>query len=254
MKKLFALFITLFFFNNYSFARSIGETEITTEDGIEVFQEEKYYLLKKNVEIISDELQLSAQTVKIYFEEDLYDITGLIAKKEVNFSSNKYGIEGKGNNLNFDLKNQIIIINGEQSQLFLEKTKMYSDGEITVKNIGGSFSVIGKNSKLVNEQLQITGSSIKGNFQLINDKRDIINLFVEDNDKLNIKNGDILMIAKKAIFNKKKSIIELFDDVQIVRNNEKITGDYGILNTNKNSYKVSSNKSKKVKAILGSDE
>ena len=34
---------------NYNFAlgRNAGETEITTEDGIEVFQEEKYYLLKK---------------------------------------------------------------------------------------------------------------------------------------------------------------------------------------------------------------
>ena len=32
-------------------ARDVGQTEITTEDGIEVFQDEKYYLLKKNVEI-----------------------------------------------------------------------------------------------------------------------------------------------------------------------------------------------------------
>ena len=31
----------------YAFSRNIGETEITTEDGIEVFQEEKYYLVKK---------------------------------------------------------------------------------------------------------------------------------------------------------------------------------------------------------------
>ena len=29
------------------FSRGIGETEITTDDGIEVFQNEKYYLLKK---------------------------------------------------------------------------------------------------------------------------------------------------------------------------------------------------------------
>ena len=28
-------------------SRGIGETEITTDDGIEVFQNEKYYLLKK---------------------------------------------------------------------------------------------------------------------------------------------------------------------------------------------------------------
>ena len=29
-------------------AREIGETEITTEDGIEVFQNEKYYLFLEN--------------------------------------------------------------------------------------------------------------------------------------------------------------------------------------------------------------
>ena len=28
-------------------ARETGETEITTDDGIEVFQDEKFYLLKK---------------------------------------------------------------------------------------------------------------------------------------------------------------------------------------------------------------
>ena len=37
--------IILFSFNIK--AREVGETEITTEDGIEVFQDEKYYLLKK---------------------------------------------------------------------------------------------------------------------------------------------------------------------------------------------------------------
>ena len=58
------------------------------------------------------------------------------------------------------------------------------------------------------------------------------------------------MFSKKAIYNKNKSIIELFEEVEIIRNNETITGDYGILDTNKKSYKVSSKNSKKVKAII----
>ena len=36
-------------------------------NGIEVFQEEKYYLLKKNVEIVSDEFELNGNLVKIFF-------------------------------------------------------------------------------------------------------------------------------------------------------------------------------------------
>ena len=56
-------------------ARVVGETEITTEDGIEVFQNEKFYLLKKNVKILSDSFTLSADKVKIDFDKNLYDIT-----------------------------------------------------------------------------------------------------------------------------------------------------------------------------------
>ena len=47
MKKIVIIFLILFLNHKYAYSRNIGETEITTEDGIEVFQEEKYYLLKK---------------------------------------------------------------------------------------------------------------------------------------------------------------------------------------------------------------
>ena len=45
MIKLIIFFFITFYFNS-AISRDAGETEITTEDGIEVFQEEKYYLLK----------------------------------------------------------------------------------------------------------------------------------------------------------------------------------------------------------------
>ena len=40
MKKLLIIFFLL---TNQMHAREIGETEITTEEGIEVYQKEKYY-------------------------------------------------------------------------------------------------------------------------------------------------------------------------------------------------------------------
>ena len=73
----------------------IGETEITTEDGIEVFQNEKYYLLKKNVKIVSDNFTLNADEVKINFDKSLYDITELDAKGNVNFNSNEFEMKRK---------------------------------------------------------------------------------------------------------------------------------------------------------------
>ena len=48
MKKIILLFIL---FTTFLHSREIGQTEISTEEGIEVYQKEKYYLLKKNVEI-----------------------------------------------------------------------------------------------------------------------------------------------------------------------------------------------------------
>ena len=254
MIKLVIFFFIIFYFNS-AISRDAGETEITTEDGIEVFQEEKYYLLKKNVEIFSDDLELKGQLVKIFFEKDLYDIKELVASENVEFVSELYNLNGKGNNVKFNIIDQKIFINGKNSELYLETTEMLSDGKIIVNNLDSTFLIDGPNSKLVSDNIYITGSKIDGTFETINNKRDIANLNVEDKNKLNIKTDDIEMFSKKAIYDKKKSTIELFDNVLIKRGNEIISGDYGIINTTKNSYKVSSNNSKKVKAIIaGTDE
>ena len=254
MIKLIIFFFIIFYFNS-AISRDAGETEITTEDGIEVFQEEKYYLLKKNVEIFSDDLELKGQLVKIFFDKDLYDIRELVASENVEFISELYNLNGKGNNVRFNIKDQKIFINGNNSELYLETTEMLSDGKIIVNNLNSTFLIDGPNSKLVSDNIYITGSKIDGTFETINNKRDIANLNVEDKNKLNIKTDDIEMFSKKAIYDKKKSTIELFDNVLIKRGNEIISGDYGIINTAKSSYKVSSNNSKKVKAIIvGTDE
>ena len=254
MIKLIIFFFIIFYFNS-AISRDAGETEITTEDGIEVFQEEKYYLLKKNVEIFSDDLELKGQLVKIFFDKDLYDIRELVASENVEFISELYNLNGKGNNVRFNIKDQKIFINGNNSELYLETTEMLSDGKIIVNNLNSTFLIDGPNSKLVSDNIYITGSKIDGTFETINNKRDIANLNVEDKNKLNIKTNDIEMFSKKAVYDKKKSTIELFDNVLIKRGNEIISGDYGIINTAKSSYKVSSNNSKKVKAIIvGTDE
>ena len=162
MKKYVFLFLIIFFNYKYAIGRNIGETVITTDDGIEVFQEEKYYLLKKNVEIISDEFELSGDLVKIYFEEDLYDIQALIASTGVNFNSTTYNIKGKGETLKFNIQNEEINVTGKESELFLEATEMFSDGSITVDNLAGSFSIEGSNSKLISDTIFITGFMING--------------------------------------------------------------------------------------------
>ena len=250
MKKNLFLFLIIFLNYKYAIGRNIGETEITTDDGIEVFQQEKYYLLKKNVEIISDEFELSGDLVKIYFEEDLYDIQELIASTRVNFKSNAYKIKGKGETLKFNIQNEKINVTGEESELFLETTEMFSDGSITVDNLAGSFSIEGSNSKLISDTIFITGFMINGVLVNNNGTKEITNLKVQDENILSIITEDTEMFSKKAFYDKEKSIIELFESVTIKRGSEIITGDYGILDTNKNSYKVSSNNTNKVKVII----
>ncbi len=127
---------------------------------------------------------------------------------------------------------------------------MLSDGKIIVNNLNSTFLIEGPNSKLISDNIYIIGSKIDGTFETINNKRDIANLNVEDKNKLNIRTDDIEMFSEKAVYDKKKSTIELFNNVLIKRGNEIISGDYGIINTTKNSYKVSSNNTKKVKAII----
>ena len=247
----FVIFFLIVLLNyKYALGRNIGETEITTEDGIEVFQEEKYYLLKKNVEIVSDEFKLNGNLIKIFFQKDLYDIQELVASTDVSFKSSAYNIKSKGETLKFNIKNEEIIVTGEKSELFLETTEMFSDGSITVDNLAGSFSIEGSNSKLISDEIFITGFMINGVIISKNGTREISNLEVTDKNILSIITEDTEMFSKKAFYDKEKSIIELFDSVTIKRGSEIITGDYGVLDTNKNSYKVSSNNSNKVKVII----
>ena len=63
MKKIVIIFLILFLNHKYAYSRNIGETEITTAEGIEVFHEDKYYLLKKNVELVSYEFELNGKLV-----------------------------------------------------------------------------------------------------------------------------------------------------------------------------------------------
>ena len=243
------LLIILFFLTSLTSAREIGQTEITTEEGIEVFQNEKYYLLKKNVIILSDDFELKADLVKAYFDKDLYDIINIKSEGNVKLSSSK-GIVAIGQKVNFDPKNENILILGTNSSLVYKDLFMKSDEKIQVKNLNGEFDLKGKNSELKTDNIIIIGNFIKGNYITINEINEIENLIVEDDNIANIKTKKINMFANKAIYNKKENTIELFNNVKIVRDNEIIFGDYANINTLDESYKVISKNSQKVKVLI----
>ena len=244
------LSIIFILYSSLGIARGIGETEITTDDGIEVFQNEKYYLLKKNVVITSDDFEINSDRIKANFEKDLYDITSLETKGNSKLNGVKYGITGKGDEMYINIKSEEIIVRGIRSILNLEDTMMSSDGLIKVNNSLGTFELIGANSNLKNNDLDIHGKFISGSFLESGDKKQINKLNIEDEDSLKIITENLEMHSQKAIYNKETNIIELFSKVKIKKDQEIITGDYGYFDTEKKSYKVKSNNNSKVKITL----
>tara|TARA_B100000989_G_scaffold256595_1_gene205848 strand:+ start:1079 stop:1843 length:765 start_codon:yes stop_codon:yes gene_type:complete len=235
-------------------SREVGETEITTEDGIEVFQSEKYYLLKKNVIIKSDNFSLNADLVKINFNKSLYDIVELNAEGTVDFNSHKLNLSGFGETLKYEVIIEKLKVEGDNSKLVTEDIEMYSDGFIEVNNQNGKFYLKGKNSKLNSENIFIKADKINGIFSNETNKQKITFLDVSDNELSYVKNNDTEMYAKEIKFNSDTSIIELFNNVTIIRNEERITGDYGTLDTKNNSYKIKSNNQSNVKVIIKNNE
>ena len=254
MTNLIYIFLYFIFHISIVEARELGETEILTDEGIEVFQNEKYYLLKKNVQINSDDFVLFGDQVKIYFEKDLYDIVKIFADGNVQLDSESYGIKAEGNKIEITVKKEQISVTGTNSKLILEDVTMISDGNINVANINGKFSLSGKNSSLKTETILIIGENIDGIFLETETGKEVTKINVNDNKISNIKTPDTDMYALKASYDKKNSIIELFEEVKVIRGGETITGDYGTLDTNNNSYKVKSNNSKKVKVIISNTD
>ena len=63
MIKLFTSYLFFIFASWNLLARNVGETEITTDEGIEVFQNEKFYLLKKMLKLFL--IRLVYQVIKL---------------------------------------------------------------------------------------------------------------------------------------------------------------------------------------------
>ena len=229
--------------------REPGQTEITTEEGIEVFQKEKYYLLKKNVLIESDDFILSADLVKAFFDKDLYDIQKIESEGNVNFTSSK-GYNGIGERLDFSIKNNLMNIFGNNALLNMNNLIMKSDNYIMIDDSKGKFKLEGNISELSTDTMNIIGSYIDGSYQEINSINEINNLIVKSDEITEITTDTLKMFSLKAVYSKKDNIIELFDNVKVIRNNEIIMGDYAKINTLNESYKVSSKESNKVKVLI----
>ena len=229
-----------------------NQIEITTDEGIEVFQNEKYYLLKKNVEIITNNFVLSSDLVKVYFKNDLYDIVKIECSDNVKFKTVS-GIIAKGNKVNLDILNDNIEILGNNSELKYNNLFLFSNELIFIDRVKENFKLRGEGSMLDSNNIKVIGSLIFGSFSNVEGSNEISTLEVTDEISANIITEKINMFSMKAIYSKKNNIIELFDNVKIKSKNELILGDNATINTVDNSYKISSNGSQKVKILINNE-
>ena len=255
MIKLIKILILVNLVNFSSIAREKGQIEITANQGVEVFQVEKYYYLKEKVNILSDNFELNADEVKAFFDKDLYDIYEIQASGNSTFYSEE-GIYAFGEKIFFNLRNETIVINGKNSKLQFNDLNMFSNNLIDVDNLQQKFNLQGELSILQNNEIKIIASSIKGKFINNNKINEIEELFIKDQKKLNIITKTSSMFALKANYNKLNNTIELHENVLIIRDQETIEGEYALINIANESYKIKSKENKKVKIILNtsSDE
>ena len=148
------------------------------------------------------------------------------------------------------MKNNLINIFGNNALLNMDNLIMKSDNYIMIDDSKGKFKLEGNISELTTDTMNIIGSSIDGSYQEINEINEINNLVVKSDKITEITTDKLKMFSSKAVYSKKDNIIELFDNVKVIRNNEIIIGDYAKINTLNESYKISSKESNKVKVLI----
>ena len=248
MNYLIYIFCLIYF--NTAFANESILTEITADDGIEVFQVDKYYLLKKNVKINSNNFNLIGDYVKVFFRDDLYDIIKIDASGNVKLNSIQQNINTISENLSLDIDTEEILLSGIKSKLKSKNIKMLSDGFIKLNNKSGNFHLNGANSKLQSDEISINSTDIIGTFIENNEINEIKYIETNNEDIGLILTNDTELYSKKAIYKKETSIIELIENVKIIKGSETILGDYGELDTLNSSYKIRSNSESKVKIVI----
>ena len=221
MKKKFLLLIFFIFLIKALNAEQIDNdtTVITTDGGINVYQDEKYYDLNKNVKIKSKNFSLKADNVIAHYNKDFYDLTKIIATGGVEIITSE-GSEIKGNKVIYDINS-------------------------------GNFSIFG-NGIFIIDELRIEGEDIQGIITEIDKVKYIEKIEAKDSKKVFIKNKDMKSYSKSAIYLKETGVLELFDEVKIIKGQEVTTGDYANINLETNSYSIKSINNK-VQLLISSD-
>ena len=217
---LLIIFISFINTNLLSKENSKYSTIITVDGGITLYQNEKYYELINNVNIESENFYLKADYVIAYYKKDLYDLVKIIA--EGNAEINTY--DGS-------------LIVGDK---------------ITYEIESGNFLILG-NGIFTNDKLIVKSSEIKGEIGEFNKEKYVKIVEAKDIKKVYIENQNMKSYSKSAIYSKENNLLELFDEVKIIKDGEITTGDYANINMETNDYSIKSINNK-VQLLISSED
>ena len=220
--KIFLIILNIIFINlKLSAEENLNyDTEITTDSGITLYQNEKYYELIDNVKIKSQNFNLKAENVIAYYKDDLYDLVKIIAKKNAEIDT----LDGA-------------IITGDEIIYEIESGNFFISGN-------GFFS---------NEKLTVKSDEIKGEIKEFNKEKYINIVEAKDNKKVYIENQNMKSYSKSAIYSKDNNLLELFDELKIIKGQEITTGDYASINMETNNYSIKSINNK-VQLLISSED
>ena len=94
---------------------------------------------------------------------------------------------------------------------------------------------------------------MRRSFFKVNDETVVKNVEAEDPKTVFIQNKEMKSYSKSAIYSKENEVLELFDNVKIIKGQEITTGDYANINILTNNYTIKS-VDNKVQLLINSED
>ena len=255
IKNILFLFSLFFFFLfTYTVFAEKKSNELNTErkvesdESLEWFEKEKYYLAKGNVILTKDGLRLNASKVRDNYQEDNGEnvLKIIIANGDVVLTKGK--IKATGEFMRYNVKDKIAFISGNFQTFtspsgYIESTKklIFNDNTNKAQAIGKVKIILKNNTKIFADRVNadFTGKAkslqkaiAKGNVMIEN--------YIDGKKSL----------ADIGIYDSNKEIIELKGNVKIINKGSVIMGSQGINNIKTGISKITGNTKQRVKGTF----
>ena len=126
------------------------------------------------------------------------------------------------------------------------------EGDEIIYEIDSGFFSIKGNGMFNNGKLIVKSAEIKGEIKELINKTYVNNVEAKDKNRVYIENQSMKSYSKSAVYNYDDDLLELFDEVKIMKDKEVTIGDYASINMTTNDYSIKSINNK-VQLLISSE-